>query len=135
LIVTARKKVSILFTGVRTQDMSPRRLCRLEAFRADFSDVLVCLTNHHPLGAKRSRRSATSADKTKLLFRVLKQMQETKDLHRLLLRRGQGSHSAPLPRNVVLELSNDEFVLGDNVFDQIPGGNDADKLALSMTGK
>jgi hypothetical protein len=41
LIVTARKKVSILFTGVRAQDMSPRRLCRLEAVRADFSDVLV----------------------------------------------------------------------------------------------
>jgi hypothetical protein len=43
--------------------------------------------------------------------------------------------SAALTADVVLELLNDEFLLGDNVFDQVTDRNEPDELTLLEDGK
>lgn len=43
--------------------------------------------------------------------------------------------SAPRPRDVVLKLFDDEFLLGDDVFHQVSDGDEADQLAAVHDGQ
>lgn len=67
------KDQTIRLTGTGAQEKCPHLLRRVEAVREDTGDILVCLTNHHGLGASTIAAIYKDRWQIELFFKALKQ--------------------------------------------------------------